>query len=304
MTPLRRLIAAILMLALEGCATVGGTATGSVADDLRAQGVVELPIEIRQGHVLVAGHVNGRPGRFMLDSGTPFRFFLNRGVVPLAVGPEVGRGRAGSGQAIVVHEALDLASLQLAGHAELPAAHSAPASGVRAADFSFLQPLIPDFLGFVGAPWLAGQVFSLRFAPAQMLLADAGQADRLLQGSARVTLVRFEGQDGPLPYATFQLGPINLRALFDTGNPGTLQLTADTHARLVKVGALRCMAGSPVTCLPQGLRHGPQVLDTAPLPLTIGADNRIVLGIALLQRYVSVWNLRDGTVDLRRALSP
>ena len=46
------------------------------------------------------------------------------------------------------------------------------------------------------------------------------------------------------------------------------------------------------------------MLDTAPLPLTIGADNRIVLGIALLQRYVSVWNLRDGTVDLRRALSP
>ena len=26
--------------------------------------------------------------------------------------------------------------------------------------------------------------------------------------------------------------------------------------------------------------------------------------VRLLQRYVSVWNLRDGTVDLRRALSP
>ena len=53
MTPLRRLIAAILMLAMQGCATVGGTAPGSVADGLRALGVVELPIEIRQGHVLV-----------------------------------------------------------------------------------------------------------------------------------------------------------------------------------------------------------------------------------------------------------
>ena len=302
MTPLRRPAAALaLALALQGCAAIGGPATGSLAEAVRSQGVVDLPIQIHQSYVLVAGQVNGQPGRFMLDSGSPDRYFLNRGVIPLAVGPEVSRGRTGSGQAIVVHDALDVASLQLAGHAELPDAGGTPAAGVRAADFSFLQPLIPDFLGFVGAPWLGAQVFALRYAPAQLLLADPGQADRLLQGSARVTLVHFEGKDGTLPHATFQLGATDLRALFDTGSPGALQLTAETRTRLEQAGALRCDAGPPAACVPQGLRHGQQVLDSGALPLTIGPDNRIVLGAALLQRYISVWNLRAGTLDLRRA---
>lgn len=311
MRALWRLAAAGAVLALQGCAAIGdqdpgpaaasGPAGRSTADAVRAQGVVDLPIEIHHGYVLVAGQVNGQPGRFMLDSGTPYRFFLNRNAVPLTVGPELARGRAGSGQAIVVHAALDVAALQLAGHAELPDTDAPPASGMQAADFGFLQQLIPDFLGFVGAPWMAQHVLALRYAPAQLLLADADTgADRLQQGSERVTLIHFAGQDGALPYALFQLGGIHLRALFDTGNPGSLQLTAEAHARLTQAGALHCNAGPPVTCVPLALHHGPHLLESDALPLTIGADNRIVLGAGLLQRHVSVWNLRAGTLDLRR----
>lgn len=185
---------------------------------------------------------------------------------------------------------------------------SCPSKSIRwatcwwAGDFGFLQQVIPDFLGFVGTPWLAAHAFSLRYVPARLLLADADTGTaRLQQGSTRVTLIRFDGQDGPLPFTTFQLGDIELRALFDTGNPGSLQLTAEAHARLAQAGALRCDPGPPATCTPVGLRHGAQALDSGALALTIGADNRMVLGTALLARYVSVWNLRAGTLDLRRA---
>lgn len=275
----------------------------AVAAAVRAQAVVELPIEIHHGHVLVAGQVNGQPGRFMLDNGTPFGFFLNRNQVALAVGPELARGHAGSGQPVVVHAALDVASLHLAGHAELPGPAGGPDLAPHAADFGFLQTIIPDFLGFVGAPWLARQLFALRYAPARLLLADADRgAAALQQGSERVALIRFEGRDGVLPHARLQLGDTDLRGLFDTGNPGTLQLTADTRARLERSGALRCENGPPVRCQPLDLRHGTQRLASSPMPLTLGADNRVVLGTAVLQHHVSVWDLRAGTLDLRRDL--
>ena len=284
----------------------------SVAERVASETVVELPLVIHRGYPFVPGEANGRRGHFMIDNGAPFRFFLNSHFVPVTVGRELGRGKAGSGQPIVVHEAQDVNSLRLGPHAarELPPAPAGTgagsADGIRTADFAFIEAgLRSDFLGFIGAPWLSSFAFSLRYAPARWLLADAGAgAQRLLEGSGRVALIRFEGVEGPLPFATLEVGGEKLRGRFDTGTPGVLQLTAAFRARLEGLGALRCRERTepvPTTeCELKGLRYGAAELELEPLSTVSGPDNRITLGAALLSRYVTVWNLRQSTLDLRR----
>jgi len=318
--------AATALLLAQGCASgpdsgaaqslaapaIAPTAGRSAAERVAAEGMIELPITLYKGYPLIAGEVNGKQGRFMLDTGSPFGFFLNSRFAPVTVGPEVGRGHAGSGQPIVVHQGRDVTSLTLGAGASRevqpaePGKAPAKSPGIMTADFGFLQEgLVPDFLGFIGAPWLSSFVFSLRYEPAQWLLTRTGaDAQRLLEGSERVALVRFEGKEGPLPYATFQVDGVDLRVRFDTGTPGGLQLTAELKARLEQTGALQCPKdGKPapnLQCVLGGLRYGPAELTLDAIATSTGPDNRMTLGTALLGRYVSVWNLSESTLDLRR----
>ena len=306
------------LLLIQGCAGLPEGPPGaerSMAERVAAEGVVALPLTIRQGYPLAAGTVNGRAGHFMLDTGTPFRFFLNHRFAPVAVGPEIGRGQAGSGQPIVVRPAQGVTSLTLGGMREiggsraLQPARPDPAAGLVAADFGFLQAgPVPDFLGFVGAPWLSTWAFSLRYSPARWLMADTGAgAERLQAGSDLVALVRLEGQDGPLPYATFHLDGVPLRVRFDTGTPGMLHLSPGRRAQLERSGALRCQTGTqqePERCQVAGLRYGAAALELDEIATSTGPVDRMTLGAALLARYVSVWNLSRSTIDLRRDTAP
>jgi hypothetical protein len=306
------------LLSLQACAQFGPALTEprSLAGRIASEAVVELPLIVHKGYPFVPGEVNGRNGHFMIDNGTPFGFFLNSHFAPVSVGRELGRGSAGSGQRIVVHEAQGLISLSLGSHVAREVQPntagpnpSGPNHGIMAADFAFIEAGVrPDFLGFVGSSWLSSFAFSLRYAPARWLLADAGAgAQRLLEGSERVALIRFEGQEGPLPFATLQVAGEKLHARFDTGTPGVLQLTAEFRARLESAGALHCQERSepaPTTqCQLKGLRYGKTDLELEPLSTKTGSDNRITLGAALLSRYVSVWNLSQSTLDLRRDTS-
>lgn len=309
---------AAVLLALQGCvhapAPTPAAAHRSVAERVAAEGVVELPLLIHQGYPFTPGEVNGRRGYFMIDNGSPFRFFLNSQYAPVTVGRELGRGRAGSGQPVVVHQGLDVRSLGLGPDAAREVQPDAPARGeaIMTADFGFIDAeLRPQFLGFVGDPWLRDFAFSLRYAPARWLLADAAAGThRLLQGSERVALIRFEGREGSLPFATLQVDGMDLRGRFDTGTPGVLELTPAFKSRLERAGALRCdespdvgapkPGAGPLQCRLQGLRYGTVTLDLDALTTSIGELNRITLGTALLRRYVSVWNLQASTLDLRR----
>jgi hypothetical protein len=117
-SPLRRgawsaWAAVTALLLAQGCASGPGSraaqslaapaiapiAGRSAVERVAAEGVIELPITIHEGYPLIAGEVNGKHGQFMLDTGTPFGLFLNSRFAPVTVGPEVGRGQAGSGQA-------------------------------------------------------------------------------------------------------------------------------------------------------------------------------------------------------------
>ena len=141
------LLLPLLPLLGRGCAGPPESPPGaerSKAERVAAEGVVALPLTIRQGYPLAAG------------------------VTSLTLGgmSEIGGSRA------------------------LQPARPDPAAGLVAADFGFLQGgPVPDFLGFVGAPWLSTWAFSLRYSPARWLMADAGAgAERLLAGSDRVAL--------------------------------------------------------------------------------------------------------------------
>jgi hypothetical protein len=313
------LVMAVELAWLQGCVHAPSPATmpahRSLAERVAAEGVVEVPLVIQHGYPFTPGEVNGRRGYFMIDNGSPFRFFLNSQYAPVTVGPEVGRGRAGSGQLVVVRRGLGVTSLSLGPDAAREVRSEAPASGegIMAADFGFIDANVrSQFLGFLGDPWLRDFAFSLRYAPPRWLLADAADgAQRLLQGSERVALIQFEGREGSLPFATLQVGGMELRGRFDTGTPGVLELTPELKSRLERAGALRCGeapdggterpgSGRVLQCRLQALRYGTVTLDIDPLNTSIGEVSRITLGTALLRRHVSVWNLRASTLDLRR----
>jgi len=63
---------------------------------------IDLPFTANQGFILIQGSVDASRGVFMLDTGTPFDFFINRDLVPLPSGEAGASGSASSGQQIVM----------------------------------------------------------------------------------------------------------------------------------------------------------------------------------------------------------
>src|SRR5476649_1929427 len=63
---------------------------------------IDLPFTVKEGFILIQGSVDASHGVFMLDTGTPFAFFINRDLVPLPVGEGGASGSASSGQQIVM----------------------------------------------------------------------------------------------------------------------------------------------------------------------------------------------------------
>jgi hypothetical protein len=127
--------------------------------DLIPEGAVSarVPFDLVEGRPLIAVEVDGTRGRMLLDNGTPEKMFFNRDALPLAVGAELGRGRAASGQQIVVRRA-DAPRVSIGGRSiGLPAQ-------VSTGNFGFMHAAFgDDYLGFIGTPFLQKDAFVLDF---------------------------------------------------------------------------------------------------------------------------------------------
>lgn len=270
-----------------------------LSERVAADTVATVPMIVKDGYIFIPGEVNGKAGKFMLDNGSPFRFFLNSHYVNVTVGPEIARGRAGSGQPIVVHTSKDVDTITFGDNAYRAV------SDAMAADFQFIENgIVPDYLGFIGAKLLSAFTFSINYSQTQLAFSDASRPPDVLYGKSKpVALVAFEGNDGSLPYATFGLGGVELRARFDTGSAGVLQLPLDLKTKLEKAGNLYCRMTKqdpPTTvCKVTGLKYGDTTFELDGLQYSEGHESKGTFGAALLRHYLTIWNLQKRTIEFR-----
>lgn len=259
------------------------------AADLRQSGepLRVLPITLRDGKPMLTAEIGGRAGVVMFDLGTPYPIMANRDALDLAPGQEVARGHAASGQVIVVrlHPAAPVA---IAGR-PLPLTGPLPSG-----NFGFTRAgLGADFLGFLGLPVVADTVFALDLPGGRMLVFD-----RLPAVADRLAEVGFDLPDGGLPGWPCAVGSLPLRCEIDTGDGGTLYLSADSRTRLVAAGLL---TGPDAAADIAGLGFGGGAFGPVPVrPVAAGGpeDHRdppggdlLRLGAGFLSRHGTLWDM-------------
>jgi hypothetical protein len=288
---------------------------GALNADLTGQPGFVLPFHLVNGHILIDGAVNGQRGKFMFDTGTEFPFFLNNHYLRLAKDQRVAEGRAGSGQRMVLYrQARPIGSIEIAGQVRF-----AQVPGVLHTNWNFLAEGygMPAFLGSIGHGFNRNYIFTIDYDQ-QIISFHALDQDerapaRALDPARVLMTIAFTptGVDGKLPEIEVRVGDQTLTAHFDTGNPGSLELTESMKTTLQQQGVLTLSASDfdhgaraprTIGMLSQASYAGQALPTLYPLTVTIGSRNRIGLGYHFLKHYVSVWDDKRRTITLLRRL--
>ncbi len=276
-------------------------------------GAFTLPFHLVNGHIFIDGAVDSRRGKFMFDTGTEFAFFLNNHFLPLRKQTLVGRGHAGSGQEMVLYsQRKPLARVEIG-----KALRFDQVEGFLHTDWRFLEEGygMPAFFGSIGHGFNRNYAFvidydlqTIEFHPYD----DDGQARTLSIDPARVVArlaFTATGVDGKMPEVAMHISGRPVTAFFDTGNPGSLALSASTQSALARTGHLQLIDADHVygTYAPfrradvSGLRHADTALvDLRNLAFTEAEHDRIGLGYQFLKHYISVWDYHGRTLTLLR----
>lgn len=271
-----------------------------------------LPFYLFNGHILIDAAVDGRRGKIMFDTGTEFPFFLNNHFLPLARDRLVGRGHAGSGQPMVLYrQDAPLASIEIANQLRFE-----NVAGVTHTDWDFVaQAYTPYLLGSLGHGFNRNYLFVIDYDAQTIDFHALDRSDGVPVGvvdPARVIATLLfvpTGVDGKMPEVEMRIGDQAITAVFDTGNPGSLELTESARDALLAQGRL-ILATSDYTygvreprvhATLTGLTYGTQPLhEVRSLTFTLGPRNRVGLGYHFLRHYVSAWDYRQRTLTLLR----
>ena len=266
----------------------------ALAGLLQALGSRVINFRVVSGYMLTEGSVNGIAGFFLIDTGTPFLFFINNHYVPLPGKRVLQQGQAASGETFTMclADSLDVEVNGLGSFANQ--------KNVVNAGFKFLEDAVcGQFLGFLGYKAFEDNVFSIDYDAGRITIYDKGENPMVdLQHYTQVATIRFTVNDAApqLPLTDCKIGEYPLQAFFDTGTMGQLKLTAALKERLIAEGLLML----------EGRMGTVRALDLAgakPKPLgeqdcTDDSTDQIGLGYAFLSQYLTVWNYREKTIEL------
>ena len=283
---------AIFFVAMPACA-------GLLAE---GQTIRVIPFGLRDADKpMIEATIAGKQGMLMFDNGTPDMLFLNRGALDLPGGRFVARGFAASGQPIEV-QAHTAPRIDIHGQ---PLTMPGP---VRSGDFAFTAPALGnDFLGFIGTKMVEGDAFVLDYARRILVVLKAGKDGSLPVASPKASdvaaTVRFLIWPGEQPTIAASLGSLPIVTDFDTGDSGTLYVTAASQEMLRKQKIL----------VPRGGRwrlHGLTVGGVVFNPTTVrvveaggsrdfrtaGPADQLRLGASFLAANPCLWNFPARTL--------
>ncbi|MCX7097878.1 MAG: hypothetical protein NTV43_08250 [Methylococcales bacterium] len=298
------LITALLIAAPLGFWLAADKVASTVNQDLAIAPQFSLPFHLVDGFLLIEGNVNGKNGRFMFDTGTPFAFFLNNHYLPLAKDSYIGQGFAGSGQQLTLYSQSKPVTLGLGGQLQI-----INLAAVPHADFGFIEEGISEnYLGFIGHGYNKDHLFVLNYDKQTIEFYPLVSEQTTWYKDKIITTLNFTSKgDGKMPEVEFLIGGQPIIAVFDTGNQGTINLTEATKAKLENEGYLAVShddqwygAYKPyLSCSVKKIRYKNRILaDINNLELKIGPENKMVMGYQFLKNYVSAWNYQNKTITL------
>lgn len=197
------------------------------------QAIRSIPFSLRDADKpMIEVTIAGKKGVMMFDNGTPDTLFLNRAALPLPKGQVVGSGHAASGQVIEVQ-------VHPAPRVEISGQLLTLTDPVPSGDFGFTASgLGHDFLGFIGTKMIEKDAFLLDYTRRKLVVLKAGKDGSLPVAPPRAAdiavSVPFTIWPGEQPTIAASLGALPIITDFDTGDIGTLYVTATTREQLRK----------------------------------------------------------------------
>jgi len=242
--------------------------------------------DLHRGFILIPGAVDRHRGHFMLDSGSPFEFLLNRESVHLPPGKPISAGSAASGQAVTIFRHPGKRTVQLG-------TRSYARKDMLSGNFGFVEKELGEpFLGFVGVGFFGAKTMTIDYRD-RLVTFDQPAAKTI---GTPVAVLRFALRDG-VPEIPLEVGGIAVTGRIDTGSQGFAVLTPATRARLLKSGSLSQTSKHSSGDL-ENVCYGQTCFSIPHVDVDIGESDQITLGSSFLRQYRSVWRYSQHTIEL------
>lgn len=288
---------AILLVALP-CAASAKTAKHHAAAPAAATEIV-LPFQLnREGFPLIKGAVDGKPGVFLLDTGTYDRFLFNRNYVKLDKGVQVGGDDSGPGQSIVLRRHAGAHKVDLAGVLKVPAASGngkTPDAALSIDARQQQQDIDPRFLGWLGWGFLKKYVTTIDYRKQIVRLVPLAKAPP--SPRTRESIVLSFLPSSPVRPFTASIGGHSAPTVIRTTGWDSLNLQPVSWKRIAASKVVKPRPGKGCVAVTPAIFAGKHV-DLVDLERGEQQDERLTLGIGFLPRFTSIWDPRIGKVIL------
>jgi hypothetical protein len=268
--------------------------------------VQTFPLRIIDAFPFIEGEVNGRPGKFMFDTGNADDLDLNSHLLKLPAGRALGQGSVGSGQKFTRTQYDTIASVRLSNGLVYK-----NLLGLKGNSYDFLEGITPDCLGQIGFRYVRGYILKIDYTQRLLTCYKQTAARRasqdFLRGERVVAVLDVETRNRPgNVVAKVKIGGYSFLCGFDTGQQGQLYLTqAVRQALLAKklLVPLPLADGDSLYTIRQvdfgrGLKLDLHALHVAPtrnqvMDKALGytqEPNLLTVGYAFLSQFTTIWD--------------
>lgn len=268
-----------------------------------------LPFHLIDGFILIEATVNDVKGKLMFDTGTPFSFFLNNNQLNLDKSKQLGKGKAGSGQKIVLFKSESPVSVDFDPHLK-----NIIEKNTIHTDFKFVEEgITSDFLGFIGYGFFKDYEFMIDYDNQIIeffLLKEKTKSvfKNKFPKEKAVEIINFENTEAVnVPKFELKIASYIFPAYLDTGNQGKLVLTPETKKQLLQNSILETNRYSFWYGKFREEKYTANLrtarIQATPIKKIKNLDieegkNKIHLGYQFLKMYKSLWNFQNNTITL------
>ncbi len=273
---------------------------------------ISIPFHLIDGFILIDTEINGKKGKLMFDTGNPNKLLLNNNYLELNKKEKVGSGQVGSGQNIEIYtDEVKRVSFGLN--------FSMGPQTIQHADFGFTQiGITPDMMGFLGYEFMQDYEFMIDYDDQiiEMYLISDNDKNKIYKEDEVVVELDFSTPFMPnIPYVDFESKGQKIKANFDTGNQGHLDLDASKTKTLIQAGIINEVQSNGIYGQPaittkysiDDLRYKDIKLKkiksmmnhvASGMPVTKESEYDFGVGYQFLKNYRSVWNFKTKKIIL------
>jgi hypothetical protein len=270
---------------------------------------ISLPFHLVDGFILIDSEINGKYGKLMFDTGTPFGLFLNNHFLGLDTTEQIGKGSTGSGQALK----LSITSNLKATISE--SVHFENLQNIVHSDFEFIEKgITPDFLGFIGNEFIKNYEIVIDYdrqvIDLYKLKKDGTTYINYKRNEPELASMQFtpDTRSKQIPVIVMTVGGEKFEAKFDTGNQGKIKLNEATKTKLLQEGNLVEYNKGNWYGQPDAERITYSIKNIKYITIDLSSvnnyqysendKNEFTLGYQFLKNYISVWNYKKETISL------